>query len=358
MRRGRSPLIFIILNVVISAAVALGLVNLLGGGDGGGSSSQIVPVTVQILVTPTPDPDGDATRIASAVDATIEVLTVDAGTRSVDLPPDILTDLPGTPGSSDSAAVPNTSEGASVPGECIVHALAEGENPAALSEEYGVTVSAILLANNLTEDDARFLQIGDELVIPVEGCPIDQLVPPTETPTITPTASETLPPEELTQAVEATDAAETETRLPTATETGTATATQTESPSETPTPTATSTATPALAPTAVDAQVQIVEVLSPGDITAEGVRIVNVGNAVSVAGWTITDAQGNEFVLPEQRLFTNGSVTIYTRPGEDTPIVFYWGRSTAVWGEEDDVVTLRDANGRVQSSVRVQDVAP
>jgi hypothetical protein len=104
--------------------------------------------------------------------------------------------------------------------------------------------------------------------------------------------------------------------------------------------------------------VQIVEVLSPGDITAEGVRIVNVGNAVSVAGWTITDAQGNEFVLPEQRLFTNGSVTIYTRPGEDTPIVFYWGRSTAVWGDVDDVVTLRDANGRVQSSVRVQDAAP
>jgi LysM repeat protein len=355
MRRGRSPLTFIILNVVISAAVALGLVNLLGGGDGGGGTSQIVPVTVQILVTSTADPDGDATRVASAVDATIEVLTADAGTRSVDLPSDILTDLPGTPLPGDSAAV---AAAAAVPSGCIVHSLAEGEFPASLAVEYNVSLSAILLANELTEDDAAFLQIGQELIIPVEGCPIDQLVPPTETPTITPTASATLSDEAATQVIEETNAAETETRLPTATETGTPLPTETEAPSETPTPTVTPTATPALAPTAVDAQVQIVEVLSPGDITAEGVRIVNVGNAVSVAGWTITDAQGNAFVLPEQRLFTNGSVTIYTRPGEDTPIVFFWGRSTAVWGDADDVVTLRDANGRVQSSVRVQDAAP
>jgi competence protein ComEC len=74
---------------------------------------------------------------------------------------------------------------------------------------------------------------------------------------------------------------------------------------------------------------------------------------VDITGWTLSDAQGNEFVFPEQRLFTNGSITVYTRAGEDTPVVLYWGRSTAVWGDEGDVATLTDANGRVQSSVRV-----
>lgn len=269
-------------------------------------------------------------------------------TESVDLPPAILTDLPRTPSDTDSGndgEVVITDSGLALPEGCIVHSLAEGENPAALAEEYGVTVSAILIANQLTEDDARFLQIEDELVIPLPDCPIDQIVPPTQTPAPTDEVSESPTADGVTG--DSTD------------ETPNATAEEGETPSDenvTPTPSPTATPTPAVAPTAFDAQVRIVEVLSAGDITAEGLRIINEGNAVNVAGWTITDAQGNEFVLPEQRLFTNGSVTIYTRPGEDTPIVFYWGRSTAVWGDEGDVATLTDANGRVQSSVRVSEL--
>ncbi|MEO0563243.1 MAG: lamin tail domain-containing protein [Chloroflexota bacterium] len=347
MRRGRSGVVFIILNIIISAGVAFGLVNFLGG-DSSGGSSQIVPVTVQIRVSDTPDPDGDATRIASAVEATLEVFTAGA-TEAVALPPEILTDLPSTPGQDDSGAGTDGATASNLPDGCIVHSVAEGEFPATLAEEYGVTVNAILLANQLTEDDARFIQIGDELVIPLEGCPIDQLVPPTNTPLPTSEATPTAEGESVALAG-AEDGAEIE--LTVQGTPGEADAEGTPLPSETPTP------TPAVAPTAFNAQVRLVEVLGPGDITAEGIRIVNEGNAVNVAGWTITDAQGNEFILPEQRLFTNGSVTIYTRPGEDTPIVFYWGRSTAVWGDAGDVATLRDADGQVQSSVRIEEIAP
>jgi LysM repeat protein len=355
MRRGRSPILFIILNVIISAAVALGLVNYLGGTGSTGGESQIVPVTVQILVTPTPDPDGDATRIASAVEATLEVLGASA-TEEVDLPPEILTDLPSAPngnnsdpgsgGGSDSGDSVTVS-GTPLPDGCVSHILEEGDFPSTLAEEYGVSMFSILLANELDDESARFLQIGDELIIPLANCPLEELIPPTPEVSETPTPTDV--PEEETIEADSTDEVEAVAQ---------ADDDSTEEPDVTPTPSATPTATPAVAPTATNAQVRIVEILSPGDITAEGIRIVNEGNAVNVAGWTLTDAQGNQFVLPEQRLFTNGSVTIYSRPGEDTPIVFFWGRSTAVWGDDGDVATLENANGQVQSSVLVTDLAP
>ena len=108
-----------------------------------------------------------------------------------------------------------------------------------------------------------------------------------------------------------------------------------------------------LPPTAINAQVQIVRVLGAGDITSEGVEIRNTGGVVDLTGWTLEDADGNVFTFPEQRLFTNGLVTVYTRRGTNTPIALYWGRSAAVWGEDGDGVTLADADGDVQATLRL-----
>jgi LysM repeat protein len=342
MSRSRPSILFIILNVIIALGVALGLVTFLNRNSE--SAAEMIPVTVPILITATPDPDGEATRIAIAVAATVELLESDinATRAAVNLPPEILTDLP-PEGAPDGAALPAVDSSApslSVPTGCIVHVIESGDTPAALAEQYGVSVFAILLANGMTEDDARFIQIGDEMIIPLPDCPIDELVPPTDVPPPTSEADETdtVAAESDPDATLDPDAA-------------------TLDPDVTPTPTESPTPTPAVAPTALNAQVRIVEVIAAGDITAEGIRIVNEGSAVNVSGWTLTDAQGNAFTLPEQRLFTNGTVTIYTRPGEDTPIVFYWGRSTAVWGDSGDVATLTDANGQVQSSVRVDEAS-
>ncbi|MEM6530186.1 MAG: lamin tail domain-containing protein, partial [Chloroflexota bacterium] len=203
--------------------------------------------------------------------------------------------------------------------------------------------------------DAVALQIGDQLIVPLPNCDLTQIIPATETPA--PTVDEVATEEATEEIAEETTEEATEETAQEPTEevteeiTSTPTLSPTPAPTETPTPTLT--ATPFVAPTSPSAQIEIVEIISPGDITAEGVTILNRGSVVDITGWVLADAQGNEFIFPEQRLFTNGSITVYTRAGENTPSVFYWGRSGAVWGEEGDVATLTDAGGRVQSSVRI-----
>jgi len=361
--RGRS-VGFILLNVIVSAIVALGIIRLLPSDDTGG---EVQIATVPIVITQTLDPDGDATRISAAVDATVQSQTSAQQTEQpqVDLPPEIQTELstanatvdpvvltenPGAESQAQAAA------GDGVPDGCIIHSVQEGDTPFAIAEEYGVDPFTFLNVNNLTEASSIGLQIGDQLIVPLPECPVDQLVAsatPTSTPTdeLSPTPTATATDEETEVPTETPT--EEETEEPTETDAPTDTPTPTETPTSTATPSPTPTATLVIEPTAASAQLEIVEILSPGDITAEGVRIFNRGNVVDITGWTLTDADENEFVFPEQRLFTNGSIIVYTRDGESTPVVKYWGRSTAVWEAENEVATLRDANGQVQSSVLV-----
>ena len=98
---------------------------------------------------------------------------------------------------------------------------------------------------------------------------------------------------------------------------------------------------------------QILGIEKAGDVTAEGVRIRNTGNTVNVTGWTLTDTEGTEYTFGEQLIFSNTEVTIYTRAGQNTPIALYWGLDKPVW-QRGDVVTLRDARGQVQATLRVE----
>lgn len=349
--RGRS-IGFIILNVIVSAVVALGLIQLLPS-RGENTSFQIA--TVSILVTTTPDPDGDATRIAFAVESTVdaEIATYEAtALPQVDLPPDVAASLEDAATIDPDTLVANPElqgTASALPDGCILHEVAEGEAPFSIAEEYGVSGAAVMTVNQLTDELATQLQIGDVLIIPLPNCPVEQFIG-TPVPEDTPTPVETEEPtEEVTDEPEAIALALTEEPTEEATDETGATATPTQTPTVTPSPTR----TPNIAPTAASAQLEIVEVISPGDITLEGVSILNRGSVVDITGWTLNDAQGNEFVFPEQRLFTNGSITVFTRAGENTPVVLYWGRSTAVWGDDGDIATLQDDGGQVQSSVRV-----
>ncbi|MAS37786.1 MAG: hypothetical protein CL610_27570 [Anaerolineaceae bacterium] len=107
-------------------------------------------------------------------------------------------------------------------------------------------------------------------------------------------------------------------------------------------------------PTAVDSQVQIVRILNPGDITSEGVEIRNTGGVIALTGWTLEDSKGNIFIFPEQRLFTNGLITVYTRRGTNTPISLYWGQNQAVWNEAGETAVLSNQDGEVQSTHQLQ----
>ncbi|MFZ4828581.1 MAG: lamin tail domain-containing protein [Phototrophicaceae bacterium] len=323
--KGRGLFSVVLLNIILSAGVAWGIITIFGDSQ---STSQIVPITVQVRITNTPDIIAEGTRVAQVVNATVTaVLETFSSTQSpeIELPADIAQELQAQPTINPDvlAANPQAQDlSESLPPGCVLHEVQSGDTPFGIAEQYGANGFNIMLANGLTEETASNLQIGQVLIIPLGDCPLENFI--NTTPTVEPTA-------DVTQTPEATSG----------------------TPSATSTPTVTPTATLSLAPTATNAKVEIVRILKSGDITLEGVEIQNRGEAVNLSGWTLTDADDNVFEFPEQLLFTNGIVTVYSRAGEDTPIALFWGRSAAVWNVGTDVATLKNANGEVQSTVRI-----
>jgi hypothetical protein len=284
-------------------------------------------VTVPVLITATLDPNetpqviiitatpGPGSTVVSALPTGVADAASD-GTEQVvpTLDPTLL--------SADSILQATVT---ALPENCILHTLADGEFPSLVAEQYGADLFEMLAVNGLNDDTSRFLQIGDVLIVPLEGCP--------------------LTPAQVLAVTGLEAGAVTEEATEEATAESTAESTEGAEPTVQPTIT--------LPPTAVNAQVQIVRVMGGGDITSEGVEIRNTGGVVDLTGWTLEDTEGNVFTFPEQRLFTNGLVTVYTRRGTNTPIALYWGRSAAAWGEPGDSVTLADADGDVQATLRL-----
>lgn len=324
-------LIFLIFVFIVALGGTYLGFQLFGNGSNPTSSSvvpQVVTVAVVITTTPNPEPqvivvtatnqpgqvelpDGLAvagnTSGSTQANATIDPTNLDASGASVDT------------NTAQSAEV----SGTQLPENCILHAIVDGDTPFGVAEQYGANPFLLLEANNLTEDTASLLQIGDILLVPLEGCPVD--LPPTETPT--PTPSNTPDPSVPTAIPEETE--------------------ESESPA-----TLQPTATITLAPTATNAQIEIVDAENIGDITAEGIRLRNTGNTINVTGWTLQDAEGNTFSFPEQLLFSNAEVTIYTRNGTNTPVALFWGLDEPIW-EEGDVLTLIDSTNQVQATIRL-----
>lgn len=279
-------------------------------------------VTVEVVITATTDPEAteavriitatpDRTQVAVPEDIIPETTQVASASSASTNEPEI----EGTPlgdGESASASLPGA-------GDCLVHEIAEGDTPFALAEQYDVNPFLLLEVNDLTEETSTQLQIGDQLIIPVEGC-------------------EAVPLQETEAPADAQGDAQT------ANATAEATAEATEEILPTPTIT--------LEPTATDAQVEIFAVEAAGDVTAEGVRLRNTGRLVDITGWTLSDLDGTEFTFPEQFMFSESELTVYTRSGSDTPFARYWGLDEPVW-QVGDIVTLRDASGQVQATRRI-----
>jgi hypothetical protein len=342
----RRGLLFVILNIVVSLAVVLGVIAFLNSQSP--AEAPVRLVTVEIRITNTPDPNATIpVRIITAtalpgVQPTLPSLNV------AELPTGLLGDA-STPGAQAAnvtldATTIGVIQGDSslsgtataLPENCIIHVIKEGETPFGIAEIYAADPFQMLTANNLTEEEATFLQIGQTLIVPLPGCPLGAEEAAviagvaTSAPTATPTLNITATP--------------------------TTAAAATRPPSQTPTitftPSATVRPTVTLPPTAANAVINIVEVVRPGDVTAEGVSIRNTGSIVSIGGWTLSDADGNTYTFAEQRLFQNAQITLYTRVGTNTPVALYWGRDTAVFAPG-DTVTLRDAQGNVQSTYRI-----
>ena len=329
--RRRRLLPFLLFNVIISTVVMLGVLSTFCQGEDCAVSlfpeednRPVQLVTFVVQITNTPDPD-----------VTQSVLIITAtpmpGTPGVVSIPDDVRDATSVPGAPVATIAPESFDDLGLyqgnpedlPQGCILHTIGDGENPSLIAVQYDISLFALMAVNHLDEDDAFLLQIGDTLIIPLEGCPIEAFVRPEN-------------------GVEETDDGSGEAAE------GTAVPGE-ETPELTPEVPPTMT----LAPTAVNAQVEIVDVIGASDITTEGVVIRNTGNTVDISGWMLSDGDGNTYIFPENhRLFSGAGITVNTRVGENTPILFFWGRDTAVFGAG-DIIVLTDRDGNVQTNIRL-----
>ncbi len=192
------------------------------------------------------------------------------------------------------------------PGEPMAYRVQPGDTLLTIAAQFDVTVEEIMMANGLENPD--FIQVGQELVIPIGGLPQP-----------TPTVATVEPPP--------------------------------SQPTDTPQPTATSQpATPTLTPLlvtppATEPEVVIREILGAGAAPDEAVFIFNSGRGVRMKGWTLTDAQDNAYTFPNLFLGTGGSVRVHTGSGSNSATDLYWGLDAPVWGEPGDIATLRDESG-------------
>lgn len=188
---------------------------------------------------------------------------------------------------------------------CQRYTVVSGDTCIAIANKLGVEVEDLLSLNGL--DENCFLQIDQELLVPGAQCS----VPPTATPTLTPT--------------------------------------------NTPFVIGTFAITNTALPTAVDAQVQILSVSNYGDVAIEQVEIANSSDAVvPLRDWTLSDAQGNEFVFPDLLIQPGQKVIVFSSSGSNTPVALYWGENSPVW-ELGETVVLANEAGEVQAVFTVGD---
>ncbi|MBX3065537.1 MAG: lamin tail domain-containing protein [Anaerolineae bacterium] len=296
----RSFFMFLLLNVLVTFAVVFLSLQLF---DRRAPEPTARRDSLIVIITSTPDPNlpppvtvivvtatGGASGAAVSSASTPGVPTLDPTL----LPPNLGGGTLEGGAGSEVAALPTATD----PSGCPTYTLQAGDVPSRIAQQFGVSTDDLLEANDLTEEDAVRLQIGQVLIIPVDGCGLD-----------------------------GTDSAE-----------PTATSTRVVLPTQPPTAT--------LAPTASDAKLEVMGVISPGDITEEGIDIRNVsGDVINIEGWTLSDASGKTFTFPNFQMFGGRRVIVYTRAGDNTPAALFWGLSSAVWGNLEGTVTIRDASG-------------
>lgn len=217
---------------------------------------------------------------------------------------------PGAPAQADSTALPLPA-GAATPSPkptTTIYIVQAGDSLSGIAFQFDVSVEDIMRANGLTDADLLF--VGQELIIPIGGLPETPAFTPVPTPTETPIPFE--PPTPLSTGTSA-------------------------SPTKEPTPTI----------FAKPVDVEITEIVGPGNIAEEMVIITNRGQPVNLEGWTLSDRHDNVYTFPGILLWSNNaSVRVHTDFGENTATDLYWKLNRAIW-ETGDQATLADKSGKI-----------
>ncbi len=258
-------------------------------------------ITVEVIYTATPLP----TKLATALPAA-------AQRAQVELPADIASEAggasdraidPNALGARDvviSTPTPSIAGGPIIDSTCEFYTVLAGDSAYFIALRKGVELDDLLRANGMTVNTAPNLQIGQRLLIPHPGCRVDERT------------GEPLP--------------------------------VTLEPTSTPLPTATS--TPA------KPQFEIRAAQGLGDITAESIRLQNIGGNINISDWTLADADGNTYRFRDVLLFQDTGVVLYTRSGTSTANARFWGREESVWSPGESL-TLADPQGRIVQTLQL-----
>lgn len=224
----------------------------------------------------------------------------------------------GTEGAASIPGPEQTAEGAT----SVIHTVVAGDTISGLSLQYDVPAQDIISANQI--QNPNFLTVGAKLVIPIGGVEQVELTAAPE-PTATDTPIPFEPPSAQMTATAAAEAGATATPLPTP------------------------------LPVSGELVIEIVEVVKPGVVAQEGVTVANKGSRLAdMSGWTLSDAAGNSYTFPSLRLWAGGSVTVFTRAGQDgsPAAALYWGKTQPMWSSG-ETATLKDTEGKTMAELAV-----
>lgn len=260
--------------------------------------SLIISITVVLIAARQPDP------VDIAVDTNApNVVSVD--TTPVQINPTVAAQTP------VDAVAPQTT-----PPSEVIYTVQSGDTLLSIAERFSVSLSDLMLANGLTNEN--FIQVGQQLLIPIGGLP---------------TATATFTPEPIPS--DTPLPFDPPTPLPTDADVPAEPA-STVGPSPTPIPTST--------PAPFD-EINIVvsEIAGVGDLSRETIVILNQGAGTSLRDWTLAGSTLGEFTFPDIFLFSGGSIRIHTASGDNTASDLYLNQGEAVWSSG-DTVTLIDEN--------------
>jgi LysM repeat protein len=263
----RRMLPFLILNILVSAMTVLGI---LFWWEGQRENTAVSDVDQAIALAAT----------APVATATAEALEIQ-----------LTAETPAAPTEDESPTT--TDDGMEL------YVIQAGDTLGRIATLYSIPLEDIITVNNI--DNPNVLQVGQEILIPVNGIPTPTATPePTAVPNVPPTP---IPTEVLTQG---------------------------------------------------EVIISINEVVSPGELTAEAISIVNLGSRpASLENWQLEDDEGRLFVFPAITLFGDGAgILLHTEAGETTALDLYWGQEEAIW-QAGDTIILRDANGTEQATFTV-----
>jgi LysM repeat protein len=213
------------------------------------------------------------------------------------------------------------------PLQSVTYVVEAGDTLGLIADKFSVSLFDIMTANGLTNQD--FIQVGQELIIPLGGLPTaTSTFTPVPIPTETPLPFD--PPTPLPEEAEIPpEPAVTVGPSPT--------------PTDTPTPAlVTSTPLPTSTPPPFDEiKVVINNVVGAGDLLRETVVILNQGAGTSLNGWKLEGSPLANFTFPDIFLFSGGSIRIHTAAGQNTPSDLYLNQGEPVW-PPGTTIMLRD----------------